>query len=102
MGSSLGDERRIHKARAALRELLGESIPLAPAASGAVLVAELTFNPKVLLRAAGSDVLSGTWVTDVPGTDPQKNRAPGRITAGPAAPAPLADARGRPAGDQMT
>ena len=34
MGSALGDERRIHKARAALRELLGESIPLAPAAPG--------------------------------------------------------------------
>lgn len=60
MGSALGDVRRIHQARAALREILGESIPLAPDAAGAHLVAELTFNRQILIQAAGSGIMNGS------------------------------------------
>ena len=60
MRTVLRDARRIHRARAALRELLGESIPLAPAASGDYLVAEIAFNPLVLLKAAGGELWDGS------------------------------------------
>jgi len=60
MGSALGDARRIHQARAALREILGETIPLSPAADGRHLVAEMTFNRQILFQAAGSGIMNGS------------------------------------------
>jgi hypothetical protein len=58
MATVLGDPRRIHKARADLREILGDTIPLRP--EGDYLVAELTFRPRILLRAAGSELWNGS------------------------------------------
>ncbi len=60
MGSALGDARRIHQARAALREILGDSIPLTPDRAGRHLVAELSFNRQILFQAAGSGLMIGS------------------------------------------
>ena len=60
MGTALGDERRVHRARAALRELFGERISLAPAPSGDRQVAEIAFNPMILLKAAGGQLWDGS------------------------------------------
>jgi site-specific DNA recombinase len=57
---ALSDPRRIHRARAALRELLGESIPLAPAPSGDHLIAEMTLNRISLFQAAGMELWNGS------------------------------------------
>jgi hypothetical protein len=60
VGCELNDARLIHQARAALREILGETIPLSPAPDGRHLVAEMTFNRQILFQAAGSGIMNGS------------------------------------------
>ena len=57
MTTALGDDRRIHQARAALRELLGDTISVAP--KGDYLVAELPFRRGILSRADGRIWIGG-------------------------------------------
>ena len=54
IGHALGDERCPYQARAELRRVVGDRIPLKPAASRDHLVAELTNSRVALLKAAGA------------------------------------------------
>ena len=60
MSTSLKDPRLIHRARTALRELLGDTIHLSPAPSGDHLIAEMTLNSISLFRATGTGIMNGS------------------------------------------
>ncbi len=56
----LQDEKAVHRARVALRDLLDGPVKLRPSPEGRYLVAEISYSSKSLLRAAGSDLWNGS------------------------------------------
>ena len=56
----LREERAVHRARAALRDLLDGPVKLRTSPEGKHLIAEVSYNSKSLLRTAGSDLWNGS------------------------------------------
>jgi hypothetical protein len=57
---ALTDEKRVHRARVALRELLGGAVKLRPAPDAKYLIAEVGYTPAALLKAAGAQLWIGS------------------------------------------